>query len=257
MPVGEGLAVKQVVCFCAIPQQQSLEENKSTTQTNKKTHINNTQPSCPFSRKLLISLVSPCQFGWSILEVCYMQNYQGKKIRKKSPPPKQNQRWEEQVPEMLTERCATWASTFNGLSKDSMFPAAVLQLKGRVLTLGRGWGGKLCLRDWLAMENSHICYAFSMAVEPRDPFPPNAFDRLKRKPLAPKCQRSTKWKRGRIIFKSLKKRKKKREETQVGKKVSLHGYNLQHSCSTAKLCSLYFKGKGLWHKSTTIQKNKH
>lgn len=75
MPVGEGLAVKQVVCFCAIPQQQSLEENKSTTtetQTNK--NMNNTQSSRLFSRKLLISLVSPCQFGLSILEVCYAQN---------------------------------------------------------------------------------------------------------------------------------------------------------------------------------------
>lgn len=74
MPVG-GLAVKQVVCFCAVPQQQSLDENKSTTtETQTKKHINNTQPSRLFSGKLLISLVSPCQFGLSASEVCYMQN---------------------------------------------------------------------------------------------------------------------------------------------------------------------------------------
>ena len=62
---------------------------KQVNNTNKqKTHINNTQPSCPFSRKLLISLVSPCQFGLSILEVCYMQNYQGKLKKKKIPSSK-------------------------------------------------------------------------------------------------------------------------------------------------------------------------
>ena len=56
---------------------------KQVNNTNKqKTHINNTQPSCPFSTKPLISLVSSCQFGLSILEVCYMQNYQGKKKSK-------------------------------------------------------------------------------------------------------------------------------------------------------------------------------
>ena len=158
---------------------------------------------------------------------------------------------------MLTERCATWASTFTGLSKDSTFPAAVLQLKGCLLTLGR----EALLRDWLAMENSHVHYAFSTPVEPRDPFSPNAFDRLKRKTLAPKCQRSTKWKRGRIIFKRLKQKKKNKKGRKTSWKKGVSSW--LHLCSILVLlqncvhCISKGKGKGLWHKSTNIQKNKH
>ena len=59
MPVGEGLAVKQVVCFCAIPQQQSLEENKSTTQTNKKRTLT--------THNQVAHLAGNCLSVWSVL----------------------------------------------------------------------------------------------------------------------------------------------------------------------------------------------